>query len=548
MIRSFSFKILFSFFCILTFFSCTKYRQVQFTVGYEIRDKLLAKDRAAQEGTLDFSNPKKLEYKFDDTFTVTPNSSLVLEYDFSILPPQSVTENFYLVLRIGAYSWELPMNDYGFNYTVPVEDSFNGSFSITLEGNGKVEKDIASVFKIRSLMFTERWFGFNMNTDEYNYLTPFVYMQDDNSYVIDVPPSFMPDKQPFEIYAVFSAGSGLLDFSGRKIEALPGTEIIYVPSGMYSNLYSSLNFSGQAAISGEKIGVFHLNALPAAVFPKPVRADPALVIAWPKENWRNKDYEVFRWERFHQLLVFDFADYALQDRMLKRLAFFVEKAGFRGRLAHDDEIADLHGWNAHDYRAADLASFFDLARNSGFPLSDIERELERILLNEGIIREEAGGIVEGSGAIISITRESPDYLRYRFMAHEGFHGLFFIDEDFRDFSRRRWEQLSAPSKRFITSFFEYQQYDTKDEYLLVNEFMAHVLQQSVSQAAGYFGKTLPLILESTWRASTLPKKDEVSGTWPDLADAFTAEAEAFSAYVRQRWGLAAGRVWSLRVN
>jgi len=40
----------------------------------------------------------------------------------------------------------------------------------------------------------------------------------------------------------------------------------------------------------------------------------------------------------------------------------------------------------------------------------------------------------------------------------------------------------------------------------------------------------------------------VSDTWPDLADAFTAEAEAFSVYVRQRWGLAAGRVWSLRVN
>jgi len=546
MIRSFFFKILFAFVCILTFFSCTKYRQVQFSVGYEIGDKLLAKDRAAREGTLDFSNPKKLEYKFDGTFTVTPNSSLALEYDFGILPPRFVTENFYLVLKIGAYSWELPMNGHGFNYVVPVDDSFDGSFSITLEGDGKIEKDGAPLFKIHSLMFIGRWFGFNMNTDEYDYLTPFVYMNDDNgyansSYVIDVPPSFLPDRQPFEIYTVFSSGSGLLEFSGRKIEALPGTEKIYVPPNLYP--------SGQVTLSGEGIGVFYLYVLQEQpVFPKPVKADPGLVIAWPRENWRNKDYEIFRWERFPQLLIFDFADYAVQDRMLKRLAFFVEKAGFRGRLAVDEEIAELHGWNAHDYRAADLARFFDLARNSGFPLLGEELELERILLNEGIIREEKGGIVEGSGAIISITRESPDYLRYRFMAHEGFHGLFFIDEDFRNFSRRRWEQLSAPAKRFITSFFEYQQYDTKDEYLLINEFMAHVLQQSVSQSTVYFGMALPLLIEPTWRASALPQKDEASGTWPDLAGAFTTEAEAFSAYVRQRWGLAAGRVWSLRIN
>jgi hypothetical protein len=234
--------------------------------------------------------------------------------------------------------------------------------------------------------------------------------------------------------------------------------------------------------------------------------------------------------------------------MLKRLAFFVEKAGFRGRLAHDAEIANLHGWNAHDYRAEDLASFFDTARKTGFPLLDEERELERILLNEKIIFEERDGISAGSGGIISISRESAGYLRYRFMAHEGFHGLFFIDEGFRDFSRRRWEQLSSPAKRFIVSFFEYQQYDTKDEYLLVNEFMAHVLQQPVSQAADYFGRVLPQRLESTWRASALPQKDAASGSWTVLSTAFTAEAQAFSDYISRRWGLAAGRVWSLRVD
>jgi hypothetical protein len=134
------------------------------------------------------------------------------------------------------------------------------------------------------------------------------------------------------------------------------------------------------------------------------------------------------------------------------------------------------------------------------------------------------------------------------MAHEGFHGIFFLVVLFCYFCRRRWVWLSSRAKRFLISFFEFQQYDTKDEYLLINEFMAHVLQQPVSQAAGYFGRSLPVRLESTWRAGSLPKKDESSGTWPVLAAVFDSEADAFSNYVNQRWGLAAGRVWGLKIN
>ena len=54
----------------------------------------------------------------------------------------------------------------------------------------------------------------------------------------------------------------------------------------------------------------------------------------------------------------------MQDDLLKRMAFFTEKEGFRGRLAADEEIKDLHGFNAHDYRAETLAAFFDLAEKA----------------------------------------------------------------------------------------------------------------------------------------------------------------------------------------
>jgi hypothetical protein len=337
--------------------------------------------------------------------------------------------------------------------------------------------------------------------------------------------------------ALLPGRTAVLEAGGRRYEASPHLGALHIPPPVLPA------HTGPLVFSGDRIQFFTLGYSEAPPFPVPIKTDPGLIIEWPREMWRNSRYEVFRWENFPSLLIFDTADYAAQDRLLKRLAFFTEKAGFRGRLAADEEIAELHGWNAHDYRAEDLARFFDLARKTNFPLLPEERELEGILLKEGIIRLGSGGINAGEGGIISISRESAAYLRNLFLVHESFHGLFFIDEDFRAFSRRRWEQLAPQAKRFIVSYFDYQHYDIKDEYLMINEFMAHILQQPVSQAGRYFGETLASRIESSsWRRAVLPEKDEASNSWPALAAAFIKEAEAFSAYVNQRWGLSAGRV------
>ena len=530
---------------IIAFVSCSEEKKALFPV-YGTEAVLLAKGRTAQEGKLDFSRRNILKYRFDDSFAAPPNSSLEIEYYFNTIPSAEINGITSLVLNMGSVSWLLPMDVDAIRYSIPVQDSFDGHFYIAAETDGKTEKEEAPVFYIKELRFTDRWFGFDVNNEENISYTPFVYWHENGNPEIDVPPAFRINLRYAEVQAVFSAGQpGVLEFADNRIESFPGNNILYVPSALCLT-------EGQAKITAGNADSFILRFSAPVSFPKPVKADPFLVIEWPKENWRSKNYEVFAWDIFEdrsgRLLIFDFADYAMQDRMLKRLAFFAEKAGFSGRLAGDHEIADLHGWNAHDYRSEDLARFFDTARRTNFPLLDEERELEKILLNENIIREEQGAIAAGNGAIISISRESPDYLRYRFMAHEGFHGLYFIDKDFREFSRQRWMQLPAAAKRFITSYFEFQQYDTKDEYLLINEFMAHILQQSVLQAEDYFGKQLPQRLESSWRASALPQKDASSGTWPALADVFTEEAQAFSDYVNRRWGLSAGRVWRLRIK
>jgi len=523
------------------FVSCGGEKKIQFSV-FGTDAKLLAKSRTGREGVVDLSKPKKTEYRFDDSFVVPPNSSLQIEYEIDFPQADAVKENYSLILNTGEASWQLPVDFDGICfYSIPVEDNFNGQFYLMPEPNEFIDKKNSPVFKIRSVGFVDRFFGFNSQDAGYFFASPFVYAND-SSYVIDIPSSFYQAPSYTGVEASFSPTGTVMEFAGHRFETFPGTGNISIPP-----VFSPTD--GYAVLSGDGISSFWLKAQQSLpVFPQPIKADPALVVEWPLENWRNSSYEIFRWDNFPSLLIFDFADYAVQDKMLKKLAFFVEKTGFRGRLASDSELEGLHSWNAHDYRAEDLAHFFDKAHRENFTLSEEEYELERILLNEKIILEEKGSIVPGSGAIISISRESPDYLRYRFIAHEGFHGIFFIDEDFRNFSRMRWEQLPVTAKRFIVSYFGFQQYDTSDEYLLVNEFMAHILQQPVSQAADYFGRQLPQRLESTWRASALPKKDADSASWPALADAFTREAEIFSAYVNRRWGLAAGRVWGLRIK
>jgi len=528
-------------FVIPVFVSCGGEKKTKFSV-FGTDAVLLAKGRSGREGTVDLSKSKKTEYRFEDSFVVPSNSSMQIEYELDFPQINTERKNYSLVLNTGKASWQLPLNFEGICfYSIPVDDNFNGQFYLMPEPNEFIDKKSSPVLKIRSISFIKRFFGFTSADGGYFFASPFVYAKD-SGYVIDIPSSFYSAPSFTGIKASFSSAGAVMEFAGRKFEIFSGTGNVSIPP-----VFSPAD--GYAVLSADNVTSFYMNvqqSLP--VFPQPVKADPALVVEWPQENWRNLSYEIFSWDNFPSLLIFDFADYAVQDRMLKRLAFFVEKTGFRGRLALDSEIESLHGWNAHDYRAEDLARFFDKAHKENFPLSKEERELERMLLNEKIISEEQGSIVSGLGAIISISREAPNYLRYRFMAHEGFHGLFFIDEDFRNFSRQRWEQLPVTAKRFIVSYFGFQQYDTNDEYLLINEFMAHILQQPVSQASNYFGRQLPQLLESTWRASALPAKDDDSASWPALANVFVKEAEAFSAYVNRRWGLSAGRVWGLRIR
>jgi hypothetical protein len=567
----FPFKLFACFLLPALFFSCPRRELVSFPAD----GSLYGLGRTAVSGTLDISKiGKAFEYRFDPPLQVGPLEALELEYlsawgtegtEFAE-PPGELKNRLELVIRIsGGGAWVLPWDASSLpvkggeadakaplHYTIPLAEGYLESFSITVEGEeGDLKlRDAFLSVRLRGLRIVPRWFGFSRDPAGAVFVTPFVYALDGDRLGIDPSPAFRFGGGDLSIKnnagggGAASTGKGMtVEAAGFRARSLPGQTELRIPSGVFP--------AEPYPILVDAPGLENLTLSPGKdrPFPLPIILDPGLILSYPRNSWRNRNYEVFGWESFPSILIFDTADYAVQDRIFKRLAFFVEKAGYRGRLVRDEEIADQHGWNAHDYRAADLARFFELARIQDFPLLEEERELEAILLDRGIVRREGGGIVAGEGGIISISRESPDYLRSLFMVHEAYHGIFFIDEDFRNFSRSRWDGLSRTAKRFILSYFDYQHYDISDQYLVLNEFMAHVLQQPASRAAAYFGETLAGRIDaSSWRRTVLPEKDEATGSWPELARAFRAEAEAFSTYAGSRWGLSAGRVWRLTVN
>ncbi|MDR1470623.1 MAG: hypothetical protein LBT00_15195 [Spirochaetaceae bacterium] len=533
---------------------------------------VIAHSKEAASGLIGAKGKKAVyAYSLPEAVPVAENASFLIDYTVretarnvaAVTPGSATGATAAIEVRFGdgkkgGPSWQLPLDvsflglvgrenseargertERRYRYAIPLDAGELDAITISAENiRGKGEAEGVLIY---SFSLITRFYGFDANAAEVT-LSPFVYREIDaasrrDSYIID----------PAEPYPISGGKSlrvkNLAPRSAIKTRAFgyesssAQTREVSLPAGILGRSPYPVTVDGGAE-------AVLLSPLPVPDFPVPLAADPGVILDYPQTVWRNDDYEVFRWESFPTVLIFDTADYAVQDKLFKRLAFFTEKKGYRGRLVPDDELAGQHGWNAHDYRAEDLAAFYELARRQNFPLLPEERFLKDILIDNGILTTRDGSVSAGEGAVVSVSRESNGYLRRLFMAHECFHGIYFVDEDFRAFTRQRYDAFDPVSKKVIISYFDYQSYDITDEYLVFNEFMAHLLQQGAGAAAEYFGKTIPERLEkSEWRRPILPQKDEAQGTWPHLAAAFDQEARAFSAYVSQRWPLAAGRVW-----
>ncbi len=186
----------------------------------------------------------------------------------------------------------------------------------------------------------------------------------------------------------------------------------------------------------------------------PITADPGLILNWPQEKWRRFDYELFRWEQFPSVLIFDFAQHKIQDDFLKRLAFYAEKKGFTGTLLPDEKIKNLHGFNAHDYSAKTLAAFFNKAEKKAFRLNDSELHLRDILFANKVIIRSGTGIIAGEGAVLSFSRETKPRLRKKLLTHECLHGIYFTQPEFRELVDEVFAQTDPRAIAFLRSYFE----------------------------------------------------------------------------------------------
>ncbi len=275
---------------------------------------------------------------------------------------------------------------------------------------------------------------------------------------------------------------------------------------------------------------------------EPIPADLGQILEYPQRRWRRAEFEFFSWSAYPEIYVIDFNQLAHQSAFFKRLAFFVEKDEFRGTLLTNAELEGKHGWNAHNYSGHGLADFFNAADAQRFPLNPEEELLRSLMVERGVIlRASDGSYTAGPGGVISFSRELP-HLRRVFLTHEAMHGLFYMEEEFRDYSFSYWDALTAEERRFWRSFFQFRDFDPEDEYLMVNEFQAYLLQQEPERATTYFTNTW------VWRLREAQPEDaawvnELLRTTPDM---FSRPAYDLNQVLWRNSGYRGGDVLRLR--
>jgi hypothetical protein len=275
----------------------------------------------------------------------------------------------------------------------------------------------------------------------------------------------------------------------------------------------------------------------------PIPADLATILSsYPRSAWRRDAFEVFSWSAYPDILVFDTADYATQARLFRRLAFFVEKRGFRGRLLSDEELSGRHGWNAHNYRPQGLADFFTQAESEAVALNAEEELLRELLLANGVIRRAADGYAPGTGGILSISQSSYPLLRELLITHEAYHGVFYEEEAFRDGVTEIWNGLSEAERSYWRGLLSYMTYDPADEYLMINEFQAYLMQQPLDRVRGY----LRGVLAPRFANARPARRQEIERFLAEHPDSFVRAARAVEELLSVFSPLAPGDVLLLR--
>lgn len=245
---------------------------------------------------------------------------------------------------------------------------------------------------------------------------------------------------------------------------------------------------------------------------EPIPVEASELVGYRSEWWRRSEFELFSWSLYPDILWIDSRDYGVQARMFRRLAFFVEKRGFIGTLLSDEELSTRHGWNAHNYRPEGLAAFFNEVERVDFPLTPEEEALREIIVyHRVIVRDATGQWGPGEGGVLAISQESFYELRRLLLTHEAMHGVYYQEPEFVRRVEEYWtDTLSEDEREFWRGFLSWMSYSPDDEYLMVNEFQAYLLQQEEIAVRWYF------------RSRIAGRLTASGGRWPEYVATFMA--------------------------
>lgn len=561
--------ILFAF--ALLFVSCSSIKEsdIDFASG-ESSGKLIALNKDSVKGSL--SQPEKnpyLYYKFSesqltdvaDFFNEQSGLGLKItlnfanaggngEYAFGVLYPENITEkntvsSMALTNNIvfGNCS-ESQKSEYSLVYSVAPTGKIPCGFFIYSTSN----------VELKSAKLVEPMYGFSNSDDETLFAFSssggkvnwdFSHLDMTGAVGVFGNELFLPC---VKIHSDKENGFESLCYGQEKIQCYlqSGVETnILLPLRAFKNPFADLKFEPDTKInrallcfeSSEKIKRLKQGELP------PIKTDLGLVLDWPQEKWRIGDFEFYNWSLDENVFLFDFADYKIQNEFFTRLAFFVEKTGYKGTLVSDYFVENKKSYNAHDYKADDLARFFNEVKKQNFKLNNRELLLKSLLLQNKIIYVLDDGTygcdMKNMKCVISISRESYPATRLSLMAHEAWHGLYFSQEHFRNFVEKRFNSFDKRSLDFLIGYWQSQpslSYDKTDDYLMKNEFMSYILQHRSNYIRGYY------LQRAKWNSVVSYQKDLCDYIIETNAQYFVDESEIFEKYVKDAWGLAPGRV------
>lgn len=555
----------------IVFASCSNISEsaIDFAAG-STSEKLLALNKDSVKGTL--VQPEKnpyLYYKFSESQLADvenffrDNSGLGLrvilrfanalgngEYAFGVLYPEDINE------KNNVSSMALTNNIVFGNCSESQKSEFSLVYSVAPTGKIPCGFFIysTSAVELKSVSLVEPMYGFVNSDDETmfafsssggNVSWDFSHLDMTGAVGVFGNELFLPC---VKIHSEKTGGFESLRYGNKEIQCYLQSGVqtnILLPLRAFDTPFSDLKFEPNTKInsavlcfeSPEKIKRMKSGELP------PIKTDLGLVLDWPQDKWRVKEFEFYNWTLDENVFFFDFADYKIQNEFFTRLAFFVEKAGYKGTLVSDYFVENKHGYNAHDYKADDLARFFNEVKKQNFKLNKRELLLKSLLLQNKIIFVLDDGTYgcdkNNMKCVISISRESYPATRLSLMAHEAWHGLYFSQENFRNFVESRFNCFDPKTLEFLIGYWQSQpslSYDKTDDYLMKNEFMAYILQHRSDYIRGYY------LQRASWNSVVNYQKDLCDYIIHTNAQHFVDESGIFEKYVKENWGLAPGRV------